>query len=85
MAGRGRIAAHQLPITYVVLVALRNADWLHRPQRMKELEETQACFIAYRDRLKSEMDLLAANPAGVLQRAAGSSAIADARADPGHG
>jgi hypothetical protein len=52
---------------------------------MKELEETQACFIAYRDRLKSEMDLLAANPAGVSQRAAGSSAIADARADPGHG
>lgn len=54
----------------------------HARKLLRELEESQACFIASRDQLKSEMDLLAVSPSDIAQRAPGSGTSPDLCADP---
>jgi len=47
---------------------------LHARKLLKELENTQACFVEYRDQLKSEMALSGASPAGPRIEVSGNSA-----------
>jgi hypothetical protein len=57
----------------------------HARRLLRELEETQARFIAGRDQLKAAMDLAAASPSGVPPLAVGSPTISGLPAISGLG